>query len=108
VLAVEIRFLVDRAESFEETMRSAGIAVVPRVRGYGIGKAMRARQIDVARENGMAVPFSETTNGQAAGTITPFAPELVAEFPYKDLARELNKPKLAGINDSFKVLHKKV
>jgi len=62
VLAVEIRFLADRAESFEETMRSAGIAVVPRVTGYGIGEAMRARQIDVARENGMAGLFSETTN----------------------------------------------
>jgi GNAT superfamily N-acetyltransferase len=62
VLAVEIRFLADRAESSEETMRSAGIAVVPRVRGCGIGKAMRAKQIDVARENGMAGLFSETTN----------------------------------------------
>jgi GNAT superfamily N-acetyltransferase len=63
VLAVEIWFLADGAESSEETMRSAGIAVVPRVRGCGIGKAMRAKQIDVARENGMAGLFSETTNG---------------------------------------------
>jgi N-acetylglutamate synthase-like GNAT family acetyltransferase len=80
VLALKIRFLADRAESFVETMRSAGIAVVPRVRGYGIGKAMRARQIDVAPENGMAGLFSETTNEYAAGTITPFFPSLWPNF----------------------------
>lgn len=89
-------------------MRSAGIAVVPRLRGQRIGKAMRARQIEVARENGMTGLFSETTNQYAAGTITPFSPELVAEFPYKDLARELNEPRLANINDSFRIWYKKI
>lgn len=69
---------------------------------------MRARQIEVARENGMTGLFSETANQYAAGTITPFSPELVAEFPYKDLARELNEPRLANINDSFRIWHKKI
>ncbi|MFL6717477.1 MAG: hypothetical protein ACJ8G3_14065 [Burkholderiaceae bacterium] len=52
--------------------------------------------------------FSETTSQYGASTITPYSPELVAELPYKDLARELNEPRLAGINDSFKVWYKKV
>lgn len=108
VVAAEMRFLSDRGEVSERTMRSAGIAVVPSFRGQGIGKAMRARQIEIARDNDMTGLFSETTNQYAAGTITPFSPELVAEFPYKDLARELNEPRLAGINDSFKVWYKKV
>nr|WP_217344682.1 GNAT family N-acetyltransferase [Noviherbaspirillum sp. L7-7A]MBV0878854.1 GNAT family N-acetyltransferase [Noviherbaspirillum sp. L7-7A] len=108
VVAAEMRFLSDRGEVSEETMRSAGIAVIPSFRGQGIGKAMRARQIEIARDNDLTGLFSETTNQYAAGTITPFAPELVAEFPYKDLARELNEPRLADINDSFTVWYKKV
>jgi GNAT superfamily N-acetyltransferase len=108
VVAAEMRFLSERGEVSERTMRSAGIAVVPSFRGQGIGKAMRARQIEMARDNDMTGLFSETTNQYAAGTITPFAPELVAEFPYKDMARELNEPRLADIDDSFRVWYKKV
>lgn len=108
VVEAERRFLSDLGETSERTLRSAGIAVVPRLRGHGIGKAMRARQIDVARENSMTGIFSETTNRYAAGTITPFSPVLVAEFPYKDLARELNEPRLGNINDSFKIWYKQI
>lgn len=52
--------------------------------------------------------FCETTNRYGAATITPYSPELVAEFPYKDLARELNAPRLAEINDTFKAWYKKI
>jgi hypothetical protein len=78
------------------------------MRGQGIGKAMRARQIEVVKDYNMTGLFCETTSRYGAGTITPYSPELVAEFPYKDLARELNAPQLAAINDSFKVWYKRV
>jgi hypothetical protein len=53
--------------------------------------------------------LSGTTDHQyVAGTITRFAPKLLAEFPYKDFARELNEPRLADINESFRVWYRKV
>lgn len=96
------------ARTADETMRSNGIAVVPRTRGQSIGTAMRARQVAVVQEYNMIDLFCETTSRYGAGTITPYLPELVAGFSCQDLARELNAPRLAEITDAFKVWYKKV
>jgi hypothetical protein len=108
VVALQMRFLQDHSRTSAETMHSNGIAVIPRMRGQGISKAMRARQIEVVKEYNMTGLFCETTSQYGAGTITPFSPELLAEFPSKDLARDWNAPRLAAINDSFKVWYKRV
>lgn len=72
-------------------------------------RGLRARQIEAVQGYSMTGLFRETnTRHGGASTITPYSPELVAELPYRDLARELNEPRLAGINDSFKVWYKKV
>ncbi|MFL6717478.1 MAG: hypothetical protein ACJ8G3_14070 [Burkholderiaceae bacterium] len=42
VVALEMRFLQDRSRTAQETMRSNGIAFIPRMRGQGICKASQA------------------------------------------------------------------
>ncbi len=108
VVELEKKHLEKIGETPEKSMRSAGIAVIPEERGYNIGKMMRNAQIEVTKKNGMTTLFSECTNTYSASTITPFAPEVVAEFPYKDLAIEISEPRLSTINDSFRVYCKKV
>jgi hypothetical protein len=103
-----MRILEDRFRTADETMRSNGIAVVPRTRGQSIGTAMRARQFAVVQDYEMTSLFCETASRYGAGTITPHSPELVAEFSCQALARELNTPRLAETNDAFRVWHKKV
>src|SRR5574342_676543 len=93
----EQKFLSEMNGSVEKSLHSAGIAVLPEYRGYGLGEWMRDRQITLCKEHKITTLFCETTDSFSAATVQPFNFTKIAEYPYKDLAVELECPELSKL-----------
>src|SRR5574342_369396 len=72
-------------------------AVHAEYRGYGLGEWMRDRQITLCKEHKITTLFCETTDSFSAATVQPFNFTKIAEYPYKDLAVELECPELSKL-----------
>lgn len=99
----EQEYLAQVKESHDQALHSAGIAVLPEYRGRQLGIEMRAHQIALCRENKMTTLFCETTNRFSAATVERFHFTKIAQYPYKELAQELDYADLSKLNDSFTV-----
>ena len=93
--------LAQLREDPEKALHSAGMAVLSEYRGRRLGIAMRERQIAICKENKMTTLFCSTTNSYSAATVEPFGFVKIAEYSYGELAKELDHPDLAQLNDSF-------
>jgi hypothetical protein len=101
----EKKYLKEIEESEPQSLHSSGIAVLPKFRGNNLGFLMRKQQIKLCKYEQQATTlFCETTNSFSASTVKMANFYKIAEYPYKDLAIELEHPELAEIHDdSFSV-----
>lgn len=102
-VADERKYLKKINESEVDSLHSAGVAVLPEYRGVGLGFFMRKEQIKLCKKQKATTLFCETTNSFSAITAQKANFFKVAEYPYKELAQELNQPNLAEIDDIFSV-----
>ena len=108
-VADEKKHLHKNEESESQSLHSAGIAVLSKFRGNNLGFFMRKEQIKLCKNEQQATTlFCETTNSFSASTVKKAHFSMVAEYPYKELAIELEHPELAEINDSFSVWCRKL
>lgn len=99
----EQSYLKEINESEENAFHSAGIAVLPEYRGNKVGLLMRAKQIEICRENNASTLFCETTNRFSAATLQTFGFTKIKEYPYSKLADDLDYAQLSNLDDSFTV-----
>ncbi len=102
-MKIEITYLKSVNESVDNSFHNAGIAVMPKYRGKNIGLALTSRQIDLLENHKATTLFCETTNKYSANIVKELGFIKVAEFPYSQLAEELDYSKLNKIDDSFSV-----
>jgi hypothetical protein len=95
-------------EPREQAIHSAGIAVLPEYWGNEIGMTMREEQLKTCKANNATTLFCETTNLFSAATVRKFDFQKIAEYPYKDLARELSHEDLKRLDDSFTIWCKRI
>jgi N-acetylglutamate synthase-like GNAT family acetyltransferase len=99
----EIQYLQEIQESKENAFHSAGIAVLPNYRGRQLGLKMRKVQIELCRKNKATILFCITTNKYSAKTVEQCGFSKIADFPYPQLATEVNAQCLRNLTDSFTV-----
>lgn len=103
-VAVERDHLRALGKSEGDSLHNAGVAVLPEHRGKRIGIILERAQIDLCRALGKTTLFCETTNRHSAQIMEKSGFEVVAKFPYAQLAEELGHPELKGLNgDAFTV-----
>lgn len=100
---VEKEHLKKIEEPVEKSFHSAGTAVLPECRGKNVGLAMGAILIEQCKKNKATTLFCETTNRFSAAIVEKFGFTKIAEFPYSELAEELNHEALKKLDDSFSV-----
>lgn len=99
----EKKYLKQKDVSIDQSFHSAGIAVLPEYRRKHIGLAMRTKQIELCKQHKATTLFCETTNLNSVGTVETLGFTKISEYPYSQLAGELNHPDLGNLQDSFTV-----
>jgi predicted N-acetyltransferase YhbS len=92
----------------ENSMHSAGIAVLPEYRGKRVGEMLRTAQIQMCHEQKATTLFCMTTNYFSALNVKKTGFTQIAEYPYKDLAVELQCDELDTLAGAFAVWCRKI
>jgi len=100
---VEKKYLKELGENEENSLHSAGIAVLAEYRGQEIGLQLRKEQIKICLEKKATTLFSETTNKFSAKTVEEIGFLRLATYSYPDLANELNNDDLKKLDDAFSI-----
>jgi N-acetylglutamate synthase-like GNAT family acetyltransferase len=99
----EYTYLQNLHLDIHDSAHNAGIAVVPDERRKGIGTLLTEQQVAETFNTGKTSLFCETTNHKSAGIMKNLGFFKVADYAYKDLAREVSNDDLTKLDDSFTV-----
>lgn len=102
-IIAEKEYLKQIEQPIEKSFHAAGIAILPEYRGKKIGILMREKQIELCKQHEVTTLFCQTTNRFSAATVELFGFIKIAEYPYSELAVELNHPSLSELDDKYSV-----